>query len=314
LIYNDFSRKSYTNSPFEPQGLKGQMLAPGKHKYAERKSRKKANQMKYTALEVAAIEQFAIGVTIPILHEINQHPDATLLATGTLFKIGSEHFVITARHVFDDCVDPKKIAYPEAPKKGSIYTFGKFDLIKPTESHIDVAAMHLKDVETIKRLNATWQFLSLVNIAMPRPDAPDGTTFVAGYPVKLTGTISDFLAAKFVTAYTQQLPVTPVEAESPVVAGLDYFFEYARTATTVTGAEINAPELPGVSGASVWQEHDRWPSTVWTPETSFRVIGVQSAYLHSKYIRVKSWTAVAKVLTQVDPKLALTIKNQLGIE
>lgn len=290
------------------------MMAPGKHKYAERTSRKRANQMQYSEQEVAAIEQFAISVTIPILHEIDRHPDATLLATGTLFKIDSEHFVITARHVFDDCVDPKKIAYPEAPKKGSIHTFGKFDLIKPTEPHIDVAAMHLKDEETIKRLNATWQFLSLANIAMPRPYAPDGTTFVAGYPVKQTRTINNFLDAKFVTAYTQQLPVTPVEAESPVVVGLDYFFDYARTATTVTGAEINAPELPGVSGASVWQEHDGRPPTVWTPEAAFRVIGVQSAYLHSKYIRIKSWTAVAKVLTQVDANLALTITDQLGIK
>lgn len=270
--------------------------------------------MRYNEHEVAAIEQFAIGVTIPILHEIDRHPDATLLATGTLFKIGTDHFVITARHVFDDCVDPKKIAYPEAPKKGSIHTFGDYELIKPTEAHIDVAAMHLKDEETIERLNATWQFLSLNNIAMPRSNAPDGTTFVAGYPAKLTGTIDDFLAAKFVTVYTQQLPVAPEEAESPVIAELDYFFDYARTATTVAGVEIDTPKLPGVSGASVWQEYDGLAGSVWTPESAFRVIGIQSAYLHSKYIRVKSWVAVAQVLAQVNPSLAQAIKTQLGIE
>jgi hypothetical protein len=60
--------------------------------------------------------------------------------------------VITARHVFDEGVDPKKVTYPEAPRKGSTHTFGNFDLIKPKEEHIDVAAMHLKDEETIRSM------------------------------------------------------------------------------------------------------------------------------------------------------------------
>ena len=43
-----------------------------------------------------------------------------------------------------------------------------------------------------------------------------------------------------------------------------------------------------------------------------RVVGIQSAYIHSKYIRAKNWWAVAKVLEQAGVDLAETVRAKLN--
>lgn len=249
--------------------------------------------MNYTNEEILAIERFTLSVTIPILLDFDDK--LVLHATGTLFKSQDKHFIVTARHVFDGLLQPENLAYPEAPMGGPTHTFGKFEIIKPEQEHIDVAIMLLLEPHTIAKLIKSWQFLSLESIGTPRDDAPEGSFFVAGYPQKLTEPVGGWLSGKFVTAYTQRMPVAPQEAEAPVLPELDLFFDYNKRATLINGEEIDTPKLPGVSGASIWQARESTPG-IWSPESAFRVVGVQSAFVHSKYMRAKSWWAVAKVL------------------
>jgi hypothetical protein len=264
--------------------------------------------MQVTAIEAAAIERFVLHVTVPIFLEVGD--SGGLLATGTLFKIGGRVFLITARHVFDDLPDLTRLAYPEDPIRGGLYTLGSFTVLKPTAEHVDVAAVELKSPETVQRLEANWQFLSLDNVAAPSLVTGDGAFFVSGYPGSLTKTEAGWTTGKLATAYTQRLPYPPAEAALPVVPELDLFFEYGHDATSVTGAPVKTPELPGVSGASVWEL--RTVNGVWTPEAATRVVGIQSAYRHTKYFRAKSWWAVAKVLEQVDQALADAVRAKLN--
>jgi len=264
--------------------------------------------MQIAAIEASAVERFSLSVTLPILLEIGD--SGGLLATGTLFKIAGRHFVITARHIFDGVPDLTKLAYPENPIRGGLYTFGSFTVFKPDEEHIDVAAIELLSTETINRLEEGWQFLSLENVAAASSVTNDGTFFVSGYPCSLTSTEQGWTKGKLATAYTQRLPSPPFEAKAPVIPGLDLFFDYSLEATSVAGKNIQTPELPGVSGASVWELVA--VRGVWTPEAATRVIGVQSAYVHSKYIRVKTWWAVAKVLEKADAQLAEAVRLKLN--
>jgi hypothetical protein len=265
--------------------------------------------MQQKITEKTAIESFAMSVTLPILLDLPS--GVALLATGTLFKVNDRHMLITARHVFDDLPDLEKLAYPEAPKRGGLHTFGTSLIVKPTDENIDVAVMLLDDPQTVERLNQSWQFLTLQNIAAPAQATPDGHFFVAGYPGSMTKTVGDWLSGAFITAYTQRIPEIPAEAKRPVDPELDLFFDYAKTAVLESGKEVNTPGLPGVSGASIWQARDP-ASPIWTPEGTWAVVGVQSAYIHSKYIRAKSWWAVAKVLEQIDAQLAATVRAELG--
>ncbi|WP_208280498.1 trypsin-like peptidase domain-containing protein [Massilia oculi] len=258
--------------------------------------------------EVAAIQKFTLGVTMPILVEA---PDGSvcLLATGTLFRIGEQHLIITARHVFDD-VMPEWLAYPAAPMGGDTHTLGEYTVFKPKEKHVDVAVLRLESAETIDRLTKSWQFLSLENVARPVDNAPDKAFFVAGYPGAMTQMVGAKLHGNFVAVYSQLIPETPLEAKKPVVPDLDMFFDYGKKAQKVGGGEIDSPELPGVSGASVWQIGQ--VDGIWTPEAAVRVVGVQSSYKHSEFFRAKSWLAVAQVLDQIDEGLALSIRTHLN--
>jgi len=264
--------------------------------------------MQLTPIEAQAIEQFAFYVTVPIFLELGD--SSGLLATGTLFKVGGRSFIISARHVFDEVPDLAKLAYPENPLRGHLYTLGSFTILRPTEEHIDVAAIELKSPETIERLEANWQFLSLANVAAPSRFTRDGAFFVSGYPESLTKNDAGWTKGKLVTAFTQRLPSAPSEAEQPVISELDLFFDYSRNATSVAGNQIETPKLPGVSGASIWEILP--VLGVWSPETATRVIGIQSAYVHSKYIRGKNWWAVAKVLELADHGLAEAVRAKLS--
>ena len=264
--------------------------------------------MQVTPIEAEAIERFALHVTVPIFLEVAD--SGGLLATGTLFKVAGRSFLITARHIFDRVPDLTKLAYPENPLRGGLFTLGSFTILRPNEAHIDVAAIELKSVETIMRLEANWQFLSLANVAAASVNTGEGAFFVSGYPESLTKNEDGWTKGKLVTAYTQRLAAVPAEAKQPVIPAIDLFFDYSREATSVTGKVIKTPELPGVSGASIWEL--RPVSGVWAPETATRVIGIQSAYFHSKYIRAKSWWAVAKVFDQADDDLAKAVRLKLS--
>jgi len=263
--------------------------------------------MQVTPIEAEAIERFALHVTVPIFLEVGD--SSRLLATATHFRIDERSFLITARHIFDKGLDLEKLAYPENPLQGGLYTLGAFTVLKPSDEHIDVAALELTSEDTVKRLTENWQSLSLENVAVASANTGDGTCFVSGYPESLTKNEAGWIKGKLATAFTQRLPTVPAEAEAPVVSELDLFFDYSREAKSVSGQVIKTPELPGVSGASVWEL--RPSSGVWAPEKVTRVVGIQSAYLHSKYIRAKSWWAVAKVLEQADPTLAEVVRAKL---
>lgn len=265
--------------------------------------------MQLSPVEAAAIERFALNVTMPILVDFSG--TTHLLATGTLFEIADRFFVVTARHIFDDVPDLTSLAYPENPIKGGLHTLGSFEILKPKEEHIDVAAIELKTPETISNLRTSWQFLSLNNVASASAETADGAFFLSGYPGSLTQSSDTWVKGAFATAYTQRLLAAPKEAKAPVSPDLDIFFDYGHEATSLAGQAVKTPELPGTSGASVW-ELKPVTNGVWTPEAATRVVGIQSSYIHSEYFRAKNWWAVARVLEMADEQLANAVRQRLN--
>lgn len=99
---------------------------------------------------------------------------------------------------------------------------------------------------------------------------------------------------------TNRIIAAPKEARN-VNPETDLFFEYGVTA--VAGdCEVEAPELHGTSGGSVW-EHVSLDGGLWAPEKVLKVVGVQGARLKGKYFRAVSWGAVASILGQMDADL-----------
>jgi hypothetical protein len=260
-----------------------------------------------TSEEAIAIEKFALSVTLPIL--LDTSDGAPLLATATQFQIAGRTFLITARHIFDDLPDHTALAFPSNPMHAGISTFGSFNLAKPTEEQFDVAVMEIVDLETIAALNSGWGSLSLANVAVP--SRAGVAFFVSGYPASLTTSAIKSTTGKFATAYTERLVGVPIEAKSPVDARLDLFFRYGETATSISGRKLKTPDLRGVSGASVW-EFAHLTGGVWIPADAMKVVGVQSAAVHSKYFCAKNWWAVAKVLEKIDDEIANAVRSKLA--
>jgi hypothetical protein len=207
-------------------------------------------------------------------------------------------------------VDPATLAYPEKPLGGAINTFGHANILKPIEVHVDVAVIELLDPETVQRFDENWQYLTLENVAKASKNTHGGSCFFSGYPASLIRNDDGWTKGKFVTVYTQRIPSVPPEASHPVTPGLDLFYDYGYEGTSLSGETVRTPELPGVSGASIWELAPNAP-LVWSAEAVTRVVGIQSAFIHSKYIRAMSWLAVAKVLEQSDEQLALAVRSKI---
>jgi len=241
------------------------------------------------------VEQFMRSVTIPILYA---HKDATYsVAGGTLFTINGRYFVVTVRHLFDD-LQPEHLAYPENRVKAQISTLGVSTIYKLATPEVDVAVVELRDEVTIKNLKAGWQFLTLDSVA---PPSKNGLFALMGYPSKMSPQKGEWVVASGVVVYSLRMEapedVTDANHET------DLFFQYGKTLFRDGTDEIDAPELQGTSGSSVWELVDN-PGGLWVPGKMVKVVGVQSAYKRGSYFRVVSWGSVAHLFRQIDAELA----------
>lgn len=262
--------------------------------------------MSLSVEEAAAIERFVLNSTVPLIY--NREDAAVLAGSGTLFSVGGQFFVVTARHIFEEKgFDLERVAFPETPIKSGLFTYGSFDFVKPNDKKYDIALFALKCEETIARLRVGWQFLTPKNVAQP---SPQGHFFLSGYPCQGTENVNGWLRGRFATAYTERIPHIPENAEKPVDPALDLFFNYAREAEALDGKPIGTPELPGTSGASVW-ERKEITTGLWSPGDAVKVIGVQSSYAHSEYFRAKSWWSVAQALKELDSALSEELAHAL---
>lgn len=259
--------------------------------------------------EVIALEQFLVRRSVPIFVELDGR--ALSRGTGTLFRVHDRSFLITASHVFDDGIDPNAIAMPTDPISGSIVTLGPATIFRPAEANIDVAAVELKCEETIARLSANWHFLGIENLANKYASAEHYV--MCGYPKQMTTSSIDNVVARPVTFFSHTLANIPEAAKRPIVSDLDLFLEYGRDAVAISGTDVDTPDLEGVSGASVWSLSTRpTQDPVWTPENRLLLVGIQTSFLHSQYVRCKAWSALAILFGNIDETLGRVVQDAVG--
>jgi hypothetical protein len=240
------------------------------------------------------VGQFMRTRTIPLVWNADGYTSS--VGTGTLFRIADRHFIITARHIFDKYA-PEKIRYPARRDYAtSLATIGLARVVKPDTEAFDVAVIELLEEAAKDRLSAGWEFLTLDNVA---PASTDGVFALMGYP-EFTCRSELWTPPKGIVYSSDRIIDPPKEAKN-VNPDVDLFFEYGRTAVA-DDKEIDAPELPGTSGCSVWEYVDL-DGGFWASEKVTKVVGVQSAWLRGKYFRAVSWGVVASILSRMDPDL-----------
>ncbi|WP_119389885.1 hypothetical protein [Taklimakanibacter lacteus] len=246
-----------------------------------------------------AIEQFASRVTVPLLLKDTKH-GVVPHGTGTFFDIGGRVFLVVAAHLLDD-IELSKLAVPVGPRGPEVLTLSPFDTYRPQDIDLDVAIVEPTDMDLLAKFRKHWRFLDLSNVAVP---SQDGAFILCGYPASITLRRGDKLGGQLLTFYTERLGTPPnlaIFRDRPHDPSVDFFFKYDETAMLVNTADDGeTPELPGASGASIWEWSELPKDGIWTPEAALKVVAVQSSWNErtKKWFRATGWQVVFNLLRQ----------------
>jgi hypothetical protein len=241
----------------------------------------------YTPDIRAAYRAFFLRCTIPLLHENGKKE---IVGTGTLFDYSGQLFMVTAAHIFKR-YKIYEIGVPEALDGPNAFTLGQLNAASAPDEDIDIAVLNLHNREICERLRKEWRVLSKENVSLENSEQ---TPYIlAGCPDGTAEIVNKHIIAKWFDMYT-----SPYAGSTDNARGVfDIFLKYPPEIYGKFGLTISKPKLQGISGASVWQAIQK-SEGLWAAEKEMRVIGVQVAAAHEKYLVVKSWRLVAEILYQ----------------
>jgi hypothetical protein len=261
-----------------------------------------------------ALQPLVRGSVTPVAVYANE----TILpfASGTFFRIGTHHFLVTAAHVFNDAKD-------YGDKSGSLCVFDfdtKIDggyqmkavplqgkkLLLEQPNEVDVGVMELWPV-TVSNLKSR-RFLTLSDVQM-RPDLP-GWGWVSGFPNEWAKPIEKnsikYNPFNFGGLLPGQVPTG--------LANFDPTIHFALSAKRNTFESINGGTteslqyFQGISGTSIWQSwwKNEDTETQWKSK-KLKVVGVDTSHYRSEgLIRATTWRLVALIIMTQYPEHHVT--------
>ncbi len=205
--------------------------------------------------------------TVPIA--VHDHARAAILGTGTLLACDGHYTLLTAAHLFDAATTSGNWLVPE---RGS----GQLLSLEGAQVRVlggaDIAMVDLARTRELSRLLTGRVAMPLQRVLRRRKHrATDrsATFCLAGFPAVWSRFERGFLAAKRLTITTRQHD-DPAE---------DLRCVYGRVAERGDGRMIHTPALEGMSGAAIWKIGANRGGAL------IELAGVQSAFLHSRYLR-----------------------------
>ncbi len=193
------------------------------------------------------------------------------LASGCLYWSAGHLVLVTCRHAFDDGVALGDIHLPLG-SSGRLVALRALNARFIEHPQRDLAAIDLDPRKARDALQRHWfpVPLNLAHVA-----AATGERWViAGYPYVQMRRVEGAVYARPVVLFTR-----PLTGDAS-----GWCARYGRTARRIDGITIHAPELDGVSGATMWaidQESD-------DVDCVLRPAGVQCAFKHDGYVRGES--------------------------
>ncbi len=258
--------------------------------------------------EEQAINHRILSCTVPLIAQSQGR--AGVGGTGTLFEIEERHFIVSARHVLADC-EPNTLGVPTTMDRtsGTIETLSGCVRYLTRDESLDVAVLEITRADLVRGLiNVGYSFLGPASIGS------FGERFaqyvVAGFPNELATQSPDGITPQFVkitaVPYSQQPP-------SDFNAAHEFLLSYGEAAPAPNGAIVRTTELRGMSGAAVWGVCDPSQAAdgLWSVDDAIKVVGVQHAYNHSRYVRCHSWWLVARAFEAIDAELARAVARAL---
>ena len=234
--------------------------------------------------------------TVPIA--IHDHTRAGILGTGTLLQCGERHLLLTAAHLLDGAAPCGNWLIPERATGQMLCLEGaQVQVI----AGVDIALLDLARTATRSRLLRGRQPVPARLALRARPamrrSRPYAATYcLAGYPAEWSRFERGYLAAKRLTITTrlttrQQRQHTGGQRTGEPGPAQQRFI-YGRTAERNDGQVIHTPAMEGMSGAAIWEIAPGHGAD------TLHLAGVQSAFLHSGYLRGDAAHACVRLLRQ----------------
>ena len=248
-----------------------------------------------------AVTALLDACTVPIA--IHDHARAGILGTATLLRDGERHILLTAAHLFERASSSGNWLVPCRTTGQLLSLEGAHVRLVPG---CDVALIELARARTQSRVLQGRAALP-VGTALARTSAAHGNTprkkpgrpparaatgkdsgkaisssgatiseatyCIAGYPAAWSRFERGYLAAKRLTITTVACDRSRGELRCV----------YGHLAERGGGQAIHTPALEGMSGAAIWEV--RRGAARGSGHSLLRLAGVQSAFVHSRYLR-----------------------------
>lgn len=230
------------------------------------------------------------------------------LATATLYRIDGRVLLVTCRHIFDDgcaTLDDLVIPLPQARQLFWLARCGRRVLVHPQR---DLALIELAPGAARDLLLRAWQPVPMETKALDAIDAIDSLhaldatvadsarLFVlAGWPYAQMRRLDDTVYARPVVVFAGRCARAGAEAE----AGAGLRLAYRRIARRTDGIDVHAPELDGVSGATVWEVCNLQSGDASNAGCELRPAAIQCAFKHDAYARAELFGQARDLMERV---------------
>lgn len=243
-----------------------------------------------------AIREYAV----PILRAFAER--LVPLATGALYRVDRELYLLTAGHVFDGGARLGDMRVPLG--EGRLLPLEAIAERLARDSEDDIAVLRLRTLAGRRALLAHWRALGPTALAPGEADL----YAICGYPAVQSRWVDGRLHSKPVTFYTRGVSETSGAR----------LLSFSRIATRSDDTDVFTPALEGVSGATAWgisEERDEKRDEErgeQEPRVRLRPVGIQISYRHGEYVRCTDWERVADLIDRLDPPAAREIRRRLS--
>lgn len=237
-----------------------------------------------------AIAAALVRRAVPLL--VNRHGRAEPLASAALFQVDGRVLLTTCRHIFDDGVALGDLGVPRAHAPGVLWLRGAAARVIAHPQR-DLAVIELVSGRTRDELLRHWPAVPLG--ADHWDHAPRARCYVlAGWPYAQMRRIEQTMYARPVVFFAP--PAWPPEAgEGADASDSSLRVRYARVARRSDGLHVLAPELDGVSGATLWAVLD----DALDDGCVLHPAAVQYAFKHGAYARAEPLAAARALFEHV---------------
>lgn len=234
-----------------------------------------------------AIAEALVRRAVPLL--INRHGRPEPLASAALFHLDGRVLLMTCRHIFDDGVAIGDLGVPRVHAPGVRWLRGAASRVIAHPQR-DLALIELMACRTRDALLQDWPAVPLAEgeIDGDLDAAPPHVYVLAGWPYAQMRRIDH-------TVYARPLVVFAPPATEAGAPDASLRMRYARVARRCDGVHVHAPELDGVSGATLWAVREAADGE----RCLLRPVAVQCAFKHGAYARAEPLTAAAPLFEAV---------------